>query len=238
VLAPPWWALLLACLLAFTVTHAVLLSVACWAGVAEAPRLRAWREGAGFVLAEAVLLASALRFEVVRLAPFALGPTLVVLAVGFAWWELWFYAGHRLLHTRAFWRFHAVHHGLGGLHPSLRFSAAETLLLSSGFYVPLSLASHAFAAVSWPTLAMVFAGAYALNVASHAHPASRFASSLSRRHSLHHAGARGHFGLVTPACDWLFGTHSPEGALGAVEAQPAGRARVRASEGATTPSAA
>ena len=36
---------------------------------------------------------------VVRPSPFSPIGTLVTLALGFVWWEAWFYAGHRLLHS-------------------------------------------------------------------------------------------------------------------------------------------
>jgi sterol desaturase/sphingolipid hydroxylase (fatty acid hydroxylase superfamily) len=171
-----------------------------------------------FIGAEALLLTVALQSRVVVLAPFSAPRTLAVLAIGFVWWEGWFYAGHRLLHTRALFPLHRPHHATPGLHPSLCFSAGETALLSSSFYVPLGLASHAFHAVSLPTLALLFTAAYALNALQHlatdpaaGSPARPGLIHTARDHARHHAGEPGNFGLVTPWFDRLFGTE-----LGAV----------------------
>ncbi len=162
-----------------------------------------------FVGAEALMLTAVLSLGVVRLSAFSTSRTAVTLAVGLVWWEVWFYAGHRLLHTRALYRFHRPHHASTGLHPSLCFGAVETVVLSSGFYVPLALASHLFGAVSVETLVFVFAGAYALNVVSHldAPAGGRWRRVLSSaRHALHHAGRRGNYGLNSPWLDRLCGT--------------------------------
>lgn len=162
-----------------------------------------------FVGAEAFMLTAAIGLGVVRLSAFSGTRTLVALAVGLVWWEAWFYFGHRLLHTPWLYRFHRPHHASRGLHPSLCFGAVETVVLSSGFYVPLALASHLFGAVSVWTLVLVFAGAYALNVVSHLDGASggRWRSVLSSaRHALHHAGGRGNYGLNSPWMDRIFGT--------------------------------
>ncbi|MDO9021672.1 MAG: sterol desaturase family protein [Deltaproteobacteria bacterium] len=185
-----------------------------------APRLRADARGLRYLLefvgAEALMLTAALQLGVVRLAPFSAPRTLATLALGFVWWEFWFYFGHRLLHTRWLYPLHRPHHATPGVHPSLAFGALETVALSSGFYLPLALASHRFHAVSVETLALVFSLAYALNVVSHL-DAARLAPRLAatpwrhllgspRRHAQHHAGRRGNYGLNSPWPDRLFGT--------------------------------
>ncbi|MDB4929541.1 MAG: sterol desaturase [Myxococcaceae bacterium] len=199
---------------AFVGGHVVILGAGAALGLVRPrarPGARDLRYAAEFVGAEALMLAAALRLGVVRLDDFSAPRTLATLAAGFVWWEAWFYLGHRALHTRWLYAIHRPHHASPGVHPSLCFSALETVALSAGFYVPLALASRLFHAVSAATLALVFAGAYALNVASHldARPvAARWRLPLgpARRHAEHHAGRRGNYGLNTPWLDRLFGT--------------------------------
>lgn len=214
------FALTFAC---FAFWHALVLALAGVVGRAfgrAAPRLRLERAGLRyaleFVATEALLLTAALRLGVVTLAPWSAPRALALLAAAFAWWEAWFYLGHRLLHTRALYPLHRPHHALAGVHPSLCFSAGETALLSAGFYVPLALASRGFGAVSAPSLALTFGLAYALNALQHldgelfgeGHDRGplRHALNSARYHARHHAGGRGNYGLVTPWLDRLFGT--------------------------------
>lgn len=211
----------------FLVGHAAILAAFAALGLvdlrARAPGRGALRYLVEFVATEALMLTAALELGLVRLAPFSAAGTAVTLAAGFVWWELWFYLGHRLMHTRALYPIHRPHHASSGLHPSLCFGAAETVALSSGFYLPLALASRGFGAVSVETLALVFAGAYALNVVSHldagrlAATRWRFLLGSPRRHARHHAGARGNYGLNSACFDRLFGT-----ALGAPPQEPLG----------------
>jgi lathosterol oxidase len=179
-------------------------------------RLRSSRYLFEFVGTEACMLTAVLSLGLVRIAAPSIGKTALVLSIGLAWWELWFYVGHRLLHTRLLYRFHRPHHAAVGVHPSLSFGAFETALLSSGFYAPLIVASRAFDAVSAPTLVIAFAGAYALNVLSHVESAPlsdwiarsplRHVLNPPRYHAQHHARARGNYGLNAPWFDRLFGT--------------------------------
>ena len=170
---------------------------------------------AEFVGAESLMLTAALRLGIVRLSPFD-ASSLPFLAIAYPWWELWFYAGHRLMHTRALYPLHRPHHGATGVHRSLCFGALETVLLSAGFYVPLAVGSRVFHAVSVTTLVLTFGIAYALNVLSHLEVdlfGARFersrwrhAFNSTRYHSQHHRSARGNFGLNSPWFDRLFGT--------------------------------
>ena len=145
---------------------------------------------------------------------FAAPRTLVTLAVGFVWWEVWFYLGHRLLHTRWLYPLHRPHHATRGLHPSLSFSAGETVVLSSGFYIPLALASQLYEGVSAETLALVFSGAYVLNVLSHLDVGAFEGTAVgpllgsARRHARHHAGRRGNYGLNSAWLDRACGTEA------------------------------
>jgi lathosterol oxidase len=211
------FAALFAC---FFVGHVVILGLFALmpgAGV----RLR-WRRLARsrylleFVATEAGMLTAVLSLGWVRVAEVSMAKTALVLVLSLAWWELWFYVGHRLLHTRLLYRFHRPHHAEVGVHPSLCFGAFETAFLSSGFYVPLVVASRAFDAVSVEALVIAFAGAYALNVLSHvesgplsdwiARSPLRHLLNPPRYHAQHHARARGNYGLNAPWFDRLFGT--------------------------------
>jgi len=184
----------------------------------EAPRVRVDAAGlryfAEFVLAEAFMLTAALQLGVVRLSGFSAPRTLLTLGVGFVWWEAWFYFGHRLLHTRWLYPLHRPHHATRGLHPSLSFSAGETVVLSSGFYIPLALASQLYGGVSVETLALVFSGAYVLNVLSHLDVAAFEGTAVgpllgsARRHARHHAGRRGNYGLNSAWLDRACGTEA------------------------------
>lgn len=178
--------------------------------------LASTRYAAEFVGTEALMLTGALELGVIRLSRFSLTGTLVTLFTGFVAWEIWFYVGHRLLHTRLLYPLHRRHHAEEGLHASLCFTAGETMLLSSGYYVPLAIASHVGQAVSVTTLVLSFSIAHVLNVVSHLDfdlfgarfEASPFRHVLNstRYHALHHAGRRGNYGLNAPWLDRLFGT--------------------------------
>lgn len=169
-----------------------------------------------FVGTEALMLTAALELGVIRLSRFSLAGTLVTLLAGYLAWEIWFYVGHRLLHTRLLYPLHRPHHAEEGLHGSLCFSAGETMLLSSGYYLPLSIASRVSEGVSLATLVLAFSIAHVLNVVSHldfdlfgarfeASPLRHVLNS-TRYHALHHAGRRGNYGLNAPWLDRLFGT--------------------------------
>lgn len=209
-------------LASFAAMHcAVLAALAAISGALGAAPLRLSLDRAGlryaaeFVATEALLLTGALSTGLVALAPFSASRALAALAFALVWWEAWFYAGHRLLHTRALFALHRPHHALSGVHPSLCFSVGETALLSSGFYLPLAIASR-FGAVSVATLALTFSVAFALNALSHlddnltggAHDRSalRHVLNSARFHAAHHGGARGNYGLISPWLDRAFAT--------------------------------
>lgn len=206
-------------LVAFGAMHAVVLTALTSLANETAkvsPAARGARLAAEFVVTEAALVTFAVCTGLVPLSPPTARDVLVVPAACLLFWEAWFYAGHRALHTRALYRFHRPHHAVRGVHPSLSFTAAETALLSAGFYVPLALAAHLAHAVSVATLAVTFTVAYALNVASHlernllgeAHDAGplRHLVNSARYHAAHHRRPDCNYGLVSPWLDRLFGT--------------------------------
>jgi Delta7-sterol 5-desaturase len=158
-----------------------------------------------------------LALGLLRPAPPTLGASLLTFAVLFIFFEIWFYGTHRLMHTRLLWPIHAPHHrslvtcSLSGL----RFSLAEKLVLTLG--------SVGFAAaVSWvmpvtlPGLLAFFVVYYAESILGHSNveimperivrsPVGRLVGTTTF-HALHHARFKGHYGLTTPALDYLFGT--------------------------------
>lgn len=179
------------------------------------------RHAVGFVVAEATMLTLALESGALRLAPFSLTKTVLALSASVVWWELWFYLGHRGLHSPVLYRFHRAHHEELRVHRSLAFGVVETAFLSSGFYLPLALASHAFAAVSVPTLVIALGGAYVLNVLSHLEgdtlsegmerSALRHVFNAPRYHARHHRDGCVNFGLNAPWFDRMFGTERARG---------------------------
>jgi len=135
-----------------------------------------------------------------------------------AWNDLWFYAWHRLLHTRLLYRHvHVVHHKSVAVNPftSYSFHAFEAFVLGAWIvpvaaYLPLPVAA----------LAAVQVIGLANNVMSHLGvellprwllrvPLLRLTNTATF-HSLHHTRLTGNFGLHTRVWDRLFGTELPE----------------------------
>lgn len=207
---------LAACLFGvFFTGHLVVLALA--TRHASLPALLAsMRFSLEFIAGEALMLTLALWSGALHLAPFALLETALTLSVSVVWWELWFYLGHRVLHTRWLFRFHRRHHDDTRVHASLTFSLVETAILSSGFYAPLAVASHLFEAVSIATLAIALGGAYVLNVLAHSEAEAlsarmeatpvRHVFNSPRYHAQHHAAAGANFALNAPWFDRVFRT--------------------------------
>lgn len=135
----------------------------------------------------------------------------------FAWYEIWFYGTHRLLHTRWGWRWHRQHHRAVVCSPlsAFSFSLGERAVLLTGLLV---FAAAAAAVGGASLIGMVLYGLLnqVLNVLGHSNvePATeRLATTLARSwlvtptfHALHHARRRSHFGLFTTVLDRCFGT--------------------------------
>jgi sterol desaturase/sphingolipid hydroxylase (fatty acid hydroxylase superfamily) len=146
-----------------------------------------------------------------------LGEVLLTAAAAFVWFELWFYALHRLMHTRWLFAVHRQHHTARVTTPftALSFSLAERSMLLLGILLPAVLIAQVHPLASGGLLLYGVAN-YALNVAGHANvdlapswwqriPGTAWLVTPSW-HSLHHARHHGHFGLFTTVLDRWCGT--------------------------------
>ncbi|HUG61385.1 MAG TPA: sterol desaturase family protein [Methylomirabilota bacterium] len=138
-------------------------------------------------------------------------PLLVLAMVGF---EIWFYAAHRLLHTKRFYRFHLMHHR--SVAPTVWSSDSIGLVdtaISQGFYV---VAPFVF---PFPAAILVLNRLidHTNGILGHA-GYEYFASSTARHpwpmlsstyHDLHHSEFRWNFGNYVSVFDRLFGTIHP-----------------------------
>lgn len=135
----------------------------------------------------------------------------------FAWFEVWFYATHRLLHHPKLYFLHRQHHAARVTNPlsATSFSLVERFILQLGLLGFVALVSQ------WTPISRLGFGAYVfanylLNVYAHTNvellPAG-FGRTLPGRllfsstfHAMHHARMLGHYGLFTQGMDRLFGT--------------------------------
>jgi sterol desaturase/sphingolipid hydroxylase (fatty acid hydroxylase superfamily) len=170
------------------------------------------------ILFDAAVTALVIRSGLVRAeAPTALG-VLATFAVMFVWYEIWFYATHRLLHTRALYFLHAQHHVARVAHPltSMSFSLGERAILQAGA-LGFVLGYSQLVPLALPGVFLYFITNYVLNVIGHsnvewfgeAYPKMRWGRvffSVSF-HAMHHARYEGHYGLFTQVLDRLFGTY-------------------------------
>jgi sterol desaturase/sphingolipid hydroxylase (fatty acid hydroxylase superfamily) len=140
----------------------------------------------------------------------------------FVWFEIWFYATHRLMHTRSLYWIHRQHHTAHVVDPlaSLSFSILERAILllgALGAAVAFSRLVHPIGAAGLFAYALAN---YALNVLGHTnvevYPAWFARSPVGRwivtptYHALHHARYRGHYGLFTSVLDRAFGDVFPD----------------------------
>jgi len=170
---------------------------------------------AAFVIA--VVFSAALRFELFA----GFGATVAVIAVLYAWFEVWFYVTHRLIHTRPLWFIHKHHHVSSVPHPltALSFSLSERAIYDLG----ISLGA---AAVSWfrpvPVVSLLafLTVTYLFNALVHCNfevvpawlvrsPAGKILGSVSF-HAMHHARGRNHYGFTSSVLDYAFGTVWPD----------------------------
>lgn len=179
-------------------------------------RSEAWA-AAGVVLCDALLVGLFRYLAGPRMAPFSVPVALLTYAWMFVGFEVWFYVTHRLLHTRALYRFHAQHHvaQVTGPLTSLSFSLAERVVLMAGGMGLLLLAMEVMPVTQAGVMGYILTN-YFLNVVGHGNTEwlpRRFVSSWAGRlfftptfHALHHARYQGHYGLFTVVLDRWLGT--------------------------------
>jgi lathosterol oxidase len=179
-------------------------------------RSEAWA-AAGVVLLDALLVGLFRYHAGPRMVPFSVPVALLTFAWMFVGFEVWFYVSHRLLHTRALYRFHAQHHVAQVTDPltSLSFSLVERLVLLVGGLGTVLVAMEVMPVTLAGVMGYILIN-YFLNVVGHGNTEwlpRRFVSSWAGRlfftptfHALHHARYQGHYGLFTVVLDRWLGT--------------------------------
>lgn len=170
-----------------------------------------------FVAVTSACFALALGSGAARFAPpsaLAHGLTFLSVMVGF---QVYYYGLHRLLHTRAWLRFHRWHHASRVTTPlsAQSMSAFEALGWALGYCALPVLVSR------WLPISLEGWTAYMFvnmlgNIIGHANvellpklPSPRrfaWGANPSVYHALHHARWNGHYGFQSVAMDRLFGT--------------------------------
>src|SRR5262249_9502527 len=132
-------------------------------------------------------------------------PTIVIFFAMYLWFEAWFYATHRLMHTRRLFFIHRHHHVSDVTHPrtSLSFSLSESVRYQVGIFLGFAALSRVAPVPAVSALAF-FAVTYFLNVLIHSNfevvptwlvrsPLGKILGTASF-HAMHHARGSRHYG--------------------------------------------
>ncbi|GMU61509.1 MAG: hypothetical protein AMXMBFR34_32720 [Myxococcaceae bacterium] len=227
------WPLAVAVLFGFFVVRTVVLVGGAtlalrttWAGLRRVYRVAVpkgqWaselKAAVTVLLFDAVVVGMAVSAGLWTFAPATAGATALTWLVMFCWYEVWFYAVYRLLHTKALYRFHAQHHvaKVTGPLTSLSFGLVERALLLLGAVGASAALSRLMPITATGVLAYFFTN-YVLNLWGHlnvevlpeGYPRRRLGRLFisTSFHAMHHARYQGHYGLFTQVLDRLFGTY-------------------------------
>jgi len=145
------------------------------------------------------------------------GKTLGLFFAMYAWFEVWFYVTHRLMHRPALRALHAHHHvsRVTGPLTSLSFSLSERAAYQLGILLGFA-AIGPLTPVPAATSLLFFVVTYALNVLIHSNgellPARvlrgplRWVLDTATFHAMHHARGSRHYGFTTAILDHVLGT--------------------------------
>lgn len=151
------------------------------------------------------------------LIPFADGSPLLSFAISFFGFQVYYYFLHRLMHRRAFVRFHRWHHRSRVTTPltGLSMSVVEAIGWAAGYLVVGAIAARFVDFSAEGFYAYVAFNVYG-NILGHANAEvpnplarTRLGSLFSPPflyHALHHARWTGHYALGTTVFDRLLGT--------------------------------
>lgn len=171
----------------------------------------------GFVLLATVAFTIAVASGILRADASGAGPALLTFLACFVGFEVYYYAQHRALHTRALVRFHRWHHRSKVTTPlsGQSLGVVEALGWIGGLLLVPALLTLVGLLHGGALMAFLSLGA-AGNIIGHAN-ADPHPSASGRRekswfthpftyHALHHARWLGHYGLGTSVLDRLYGT--------------------------------
>ncbi|WP_176736428.1 sterol desaturase family protein [Oligoflexus tunisiensis] len=170
------------------------------------------------LLADSVTSFFLLRTGIVHFSVTSITQDAVVFIGHFAFFEIWFYAAHRLMHKKSFFRFHAIHHRSRVTTPLsvLHQSVFERSFLTIGFVLPIMLSSS-LNSLSPITMFVLIAVNSMGSIMQHVNFEWLIRMSRGKRialimhsaasHSLHHARIEGNYGFLTSVMDRLFGTY-------------------------------
>ena len=166
------------------------------------------------ILFDAILISALIKLSPSQVAN---GSVLWPFAMSFVWFEIWFYASHRILHTRALYWIHKQHHVAKVTSPftALSFSLIERSILIIGGVGILFFFSAVFS-IPRVGIALYLFINYFLNIYGHLNieiipprwlrfPGMK-ALNTTTYHALHHARYKGHYGLFTPYLDKILKT--------------------------------